>query len=66
MLDRHTLELTIIAAALQQEQALNGKDMLDIRTGVASTLAAKERHRQRMTAPAYRWVKAAPRRRLAQ
>ena len=62
MLDRKTLELTLIAAAHQQGQALNGKDMLDIRTGIASTLAAKERHKQRMTAPAYQWVKSAPRR----
>jgi len=59
LLGRDTLELTLIAAAHQQEQALNGKDMLDIRTGVASTLAAKERHRQRMAAPTYQWKKPA-------
>ncbi|MCI1680458.1 MAG: hypothetical protein LKK36_09290 [Ewingella americana] len=57
MLNRKTLELTLIAAAHQQGQALNGKDMLDIRTGIASTLAAKERQRQRMAAPEYKWRK---------
>lgn len=62
MLDRKTLEKTLIEAARQQGLALNGKELLDIRTGIASSLAAKERHRQRMTAPAYLWKKPAPRR----
>ncbi len=62
MLDRNTLEKTIIEAAHQQGHALNGKELLDIRTGIASSLVAKERHRQRMTAPAYQWKKPAPRR----
>ncbi|MEQ1977066.1 hypothetical protein [Xenorhabdus sp. SGI240] len=45
-----------------QEQSLTGRDRLAIRTGVAQTLQAKERHRCRMTAPTYQWMKPAPKR----
>nr|WP_249414730.1 hypothetical protein [Enterobacter roggenkampii] len=45
-----------------QGYALNAADMLEIRSRVAGTLAAKERHNQRMTAPEYRWRKPALRR----
>ncbi|MDK2377307.1 hypothetical protein [Serratia fonticola] len=62
MLDHHAIELTLISAARQQGFTLDGKDLLEIRTSVAASLAAKERHRQRMTAPAYQWKKPAPRR----
>lgn len=62
MLDHHSIEQTLISAAHQQGVELNGKDLLDLRTSVAATLAAKERHRQRMTAPTYQWKKPAPRR----
>lgn len=62
MLDRQAIELTLISAAQQQGFTLNGKDMLDIRTSIAASLAAKERHRQRMNAPAYQWKKPEPRR----
>lgn len=62
MLRRDVIEQAIISAAQQQGATLNGKDLLDIRTGVAASLAAKERHRQRMTAPTYQWQKSAPRR----
>ncbi|MFT2793581.1 hypothetical protein ACMV5I_26480 [Serratia sp. T13T92] len=62
MLDRQAIELTLISAAQQQGFTLNGKDMLDIRTSVAASLAAKDRHRQRMNTPAYQWKKPEPRR----
>ncbi len=62
MLDRNTLEKTIIEAAHQQGYSLDGKELLDIRTAIASSLAAKERYRQRMMAPAYEWKKPGPRR----
>ncbi|HEJ7887078.1 TPA: hypothetical protein SMI12_004087 [Serratia liquefaciens] len=62
MLKRDVIEKAIISAAQQQGTTLNGKDLLDIRTGVAASLAAKERHRQRMVAPTYQWKKPAPRR----
>lgn len=45
-----------------QGHELNAADMLELRCRVAGTLAAKERHRQRMTAQEYHWHKPAPRR----
>lgn len=62
MLDHHAIEQALISSAHQQGVELNGKDLLDLRTSVAVTLAAKERHRQRMTAPTYQWKKPTPRR----
>jgi hypothetical protein len=62
MLNRQTIEQALVSAARQQGFTLNGKELLDIRTSVAASLAAKERHRQRMNAPAYQWKKPAPRR----
>ncbi|MFV0548742.1 MAG: hypothetical protein ACK5M5_08495 [Limnobaculum xujianqingii] len=57
MLDHQAVELTLIKVANQQGLTLNGKALLEIRTGVAATLAAKKRHRQRMKAPTYQWEK---------
>ncbi|WP_413229561.1 hypothetical protein [Kosakonia sacchari] len=48
--------------ARQQSHELNAADKQEIRCRVAGTFAAKERHRQRMAAPEYRWSKPAPRR----
>lgn len=62
MLSRDAIEKAIISAAKQQGLELNGKDLLDLRTGVASTLAAKARHSQRMTTPTYQWMKPVKRR----
>nr|WP_263449946.1 hypothetical protein [Klebsiella michiganensis] len=45
-----------------QGHELNAADMLELRCRVAGTLAAKERHRRRMTSPEYHWRKPAPRR----
>jgi len=57
VLDHHSIEQALISAARQQGVTLDSKDLLDLRTGVAAPLAAKERHRQRMTAPTYQWKK---------
>lgn len=46
--------------AAKQGYALNSADMLEVRSRVASSLAAKERHRQRMTAPEFHWKKSKP------
>ncbi|QOV70571.1 hypothetical protein [Citrobacter sp. BDA59-3] len=62
MLDRNNIEETLKEMARQQGHELNGQDKLIIRTRLNSALSAKERHRQRMTAPEYRWRKPAPRR----
>ncbi|WP_308561812.1 hypothetical protein [uncultured Klebsiella sp.] len=57
MLNREDIEITLISLAAKQGLSLNGKDLLDIRTQVATALAAKDRHRQRMAAPTYQWKK---------
>lgn len=57
MLKHNLIENTLIAAAKQQGLELNGKDLLDIRTTVAATLAAKERHKQRVSTGEYQWTK---------
>ncbi|ELN4042857.1 TPA: hypothetical protein L9V35_003461 [Klebsiella pneumoniae] len=57
MLNRDDIEVTVISLATKQGLSLNGKDLLDIRTQVATALAAKKRHRQRMMAPAHQWKK---------
>lgn len=57
MLKQAKIEAVIEELARQQGHELNAADMLEIRCRVACTLAAKERHRRRMTAPEYRWRK---------
>ncbi|WP_447868750.1 hypothetical protein [Rahnella aceris] len=64
MLKHEQIENTLIAVAKQQGLGLNGKDLLDIRTKVAATLAAKERHKRLMNSTgAFQWNKPAPPRR---
>lgn len=62
MLKHKKIEAVIDEMARQLGHELNGQDRLLIRTRVAASVAAKDRHRQRMTAPEYRWRKPAPRR----
>ncbi len=62
MLKQNKIEAAIEELARLQGHELNATDMLELRCRVSSTLAAKERHRQRMTAPEYHWRKPAPRR----
>lgn len=59
MLDHKTIEQTIVHLAKENGVTLDRKDMLELRTRVAMTLAAKERHRQRMNTPSYNWKKPA-------
>lgn len=60
MLKREALESAIISAAKLLGHELNGQDKLLIRTSVAACLAAKKRHRQRMSARSYQWKRPAP------
>ncbi|MFQ3393703.1 hypothetical protein P9477_09660 [Enterobacter mori] len=43
--------------ARMKGEPLNGNDRLQLRIRIATVLAAKERHRQRMNSPAYEWKK---------
>lgn len=49
MLKPDVLESAIALIATKQGHSLNSADMLEIRSRVAGSLAAKERRRQRMT-----------------
>lgn len=51
------IEDVLIEMARIQGHSLNLHDRLVLRTRIASALAAKERHRQRMRSPAYEWKK---------
>ncbi len=62
MQDQQTIELVMPALIRKSGEPL-GKHMLyTIRNGVAQALQAKERHRQRMTAPEFKWQKPVPHR----
>lgn len=56
-MDHKKLEAVLEEIAKQQGHGLNGQDRLMIRTRVGIALAAKERHRKRMTTPEYQWKK---------
>lgn len=60
MLDRETLELSLLAIARQNGEPLDRHTLYTIRTGLAQALQAKERHRQRMTTPTFTWKKPTP------
>lgn len=62
MLDRQTIELTMLSIAKKSGETLDGYLCHTIRTGVAQALQAKERHRQRMTSPEFKWQRPAERR----
>lgn len=53
MVDRHTIEMTLLQIARQNGEPLDRHTLYTIRTGVAQALQAKERHRQRMIAPEF-------------
>ena len=59
MIDRQTLEMTMLQIARKNGEPLDRHTLHTIRTGVAQALQAKERHRQRMAAPEFRWQKPA-------
>lgn len=62
MLKSDVIESAIAEMVTKQGFELSAADMLELRCRVAGTLAAKERHRRRMTAPEYHWRKPTPRR----
>lgn len=62
MIDRQTIEMTMLQIARQNGEPLDRHTLYTIRTGVAQALQAKERHRQRMEAPEYIWKKPTPHR----
>lgn len=55
MLKPKTIEAAVIEAARLSGHQLNGHERLLVRNGVSASLAAKERHRQRMSAAPYQW-----------
>ncbi|EIY2674311.1 TPA: hypothetical protein QHC20_002068 [Raoultella ornithinolytica] len=57
MLKQKKIEAVIEALAHLQGHELNSADMLELRCSVAATLAAKERHRQRMNTGSFEWQK---------
>lgn len=57
MLKRETIEAAIKEMAKLNGHELNDQERLIIRTRVSATLAAKERHRQRMNSLPYQWRK---------
>ncbi|KHS80393.1 hypothetical protein RC90_12090 [Pectobacterium brasiliense] len=57
MLKHTTIEAVIEELSRQQGHELNDQERLIIRTRVSATLAAKERHRQRMNTGYYQWEK---------
>lgn len=62
MINRQTIEMTLIHIARQKGEPLDGHALYTIRTGVTQALKAKERYRQRMTATEYQWKKPAAKR----
>ncbi|MGQ3903880.1 hypothetical protein [Mixta calida] len=64
MIDRQMIEMALLQIASRNGEPLDGHALYTIRTGVAQALQAKERYRQRMTAPEFRWQKPAERRKI--
>lgn len=62
MLDQQTLELTLLELASQSGGPMDRHTLYIVRNDIRNALAAKERHRQRLAAPAYQWNKPAPKR----
>ena len=63
MLNRRVIEAAVIESARLSGHELNGQEKLVVRTRVGGVLAAKERHRQRMSTGEFQWKKPEPRRR---
>ncbi|WP_413535742.1 hypothetical protein [Rahnella inusitata] len=57
MLDQETLELTLLEIASQSGEPMDRHTLFTVRNDLRNALAAKERHRLRMTAPTYQWKK---------
>lgn len=57
MIDRQTIEMTMLQIARQNCEQLDRHTRYTIRNNVAQALQVKERHSQRMTAPDFKWHK---------
>ncbi|EPQ2752976.1 TPA: hypothetical protein ACF25I_004043 [Klebsiella quasipneumoniae subsp. similipneumoniae] len=57
MLKQKKIEAVIEELGRLRGHELNATDMLELRCRVAGALAAKKRHRQRMTSPTFQWKK---------
>lgn len=57
MLDRQTLEETVIDIARKSGEQMDRHALYAIRNDVRNALAAKERHQRRMSAPSYQWMR---------
>ncbi|MEQ9905664.1 hypothetical protein [Pectobacterium aroidearum] len=57
MIKRETIEAVVGEMAKLNGHELNGQDRLIIRTCIGTSLAARERHRQRMSTGPYQWRK---------
>lgn len=64
MIDRRTIEMTLLQIARQNGEPLDRHTLYTIRNGVAQALQAKEHHRQRMAASEFKWQKPAGRRNI--
>ncbi|WP_135683057.1 hypothetical protein [Klebsiella quasipneumoniae] len=62
MLKNATIEAVILEMARKEGIEMNEQARLLLRTRVATSVAAKDRHRQLMSAPEYHWRKPTPRR----
>ena len=60
MLNRRVIEAAVIEAARLSGHELNGQEKLVMRTRVGSVLAAKERHRQRISTGEFQWQNPRP------
>lgn len=60
MLNRRVSEAAVIEAARLSGHELNGQEKFVLRTRVGGVLAAKERHRQRMSTGKFQWLKTKP------
>ncbi len=57
MLEQKVIEAALIEAARLSGHELNSQEQLILRSRISATLAARERHRQRMNAQTYTWQK---------
>ncbi len=60
MLDRETLEMTVLQMARLQGEKLDRHTLYTTRNEIRNALAAKERWRRTMEAPPYQWKKPRP------
>ncbi|SLY44886.1 hypothetical protein [Klebsiella variicola] len=60
MLDRQTLELTLLAIARKKGEPLDRHTLFSVRNDVRNALAAKEHFKKRITAKTYQWKKPTP------